>query len=832
MDGRKLKFALHIIIHIFPHSVDLFQKCYDFTRADEVKEAGYYPYFRAIEENEGPVVQIEGRKVIMAGSNNYLGLTADPRVKEAAIKAIERYGTGCSGSRYLTGTVRLHEELEHEMADYFQKEACLLFSTGYQTAQGVIPTLCQRGEYVISDKDNHACIVAGNLMARGMYGEVVRYNHNDMGDLERRISKLPVDAPKLIVSDGVFSTSGEIVDLPRMVELAKMYNARIMVDDAHAVGVIGEGGRGTASYFNLVKETDMTMGTFSKTFASLGGFVVGEERVINYIKHQASALIFSASPTPASVAAALMSLKILREEPERIQHLIDNADYMRREFKAMGFKVIESKTGIVPVIVGDDIKTLVFWRKLFDAGVFVNAFVVPGVMQGMQMMRTSFMATHEKHHLDRILELFKEIGEELGVLDEDEAPESKISTTSKPSAPSTTTVHIRKVENRKDKLRFVRLPWNLYENEKNWVPPLEMDRMRLIDEVKNPFYKHATHQLFLAEDNSGKVIGRIAAIINHRHNELYAAEQGMTGFVGFFDCIDDQSVANALFLAAEDFLRSHGMKHVRGPVSPSINDEVGLLVEGFQYPPAVMMPYHPAYYKKLWENAGYGKVQDLLAWRITETKSLSPKIERVTNILRERSKVKIRSLDMKKYDAEVNLIRDLYSRGWEENWGAVPLDNGEITMLADELRQIIDPDFVLFAEAPDANGKMQTIGFSLCIPDINQAFLAGKPIPKGAMNLPTAISNLMTKKKAIDNLRIVLLGVMPEYRGRAVDALLYREIMERAKKKGIKFGEASWVLEDNMMMSRAAEVMNGEPYKRYRVFEKPLYQGDERVGPV
>jgi len=809
--------------------VDLFQKCYDFTRADEVKEAGYYPYFRAIEENEGPVVQIEGRKVIMAGSNNYLGLTADPRVKEAAIKAIERYGTGCSGSRYLTGTVRLHEELEHDMADYFQKEACLLFSTGYQTAQGVIPTLCQRGEYVISDKDNHACIVAGNLMSKGMYGEVVRYNHNDMNDLERRISKLPIDAPKLIVSDGVFSTSGEIVELPRMVEIAKKYNARIMVDDAHAVGVIGEGGRGTASYFNLIKETDMTMGTFSKTFASLGGFVVGEERVINYIKHNAPALIFSASPTPASVAAAIESLKILRAEPERIKHLIDNADYMRREFKAMGFKVIESKTGIVPVIIGDDIKTFVFWRKLFDAGVFVNAFIVPGVMQGMQMMRTSFMATHEKHHLDRILELFKEIGEELGVLDEEETTETPVSI---PSASSKQSVKIRKVENRKDKLRFVRLPWDLYENEMNWVPPLEMDRMRLIDEVKNPFYKHATSQLFLAEDNKGKVIGRIAAIINHRHNELYASENGATGFVGFFDSINDQSVANLLFLTAEDFLRSHGMKHVRGPVSPSINDEVGLLIEGFDLPPAVMMPYHPSYYKTLWEKAGYGKIQDLLAWKITEAKSLSPKIERVTNILRERSKVKLRSLDMKKYDQEVNLIRDLYSRGWEENWGAVPLDADEITMLASELKQIIDPDFVLFAEAPDVNGKMQTIGFSLCIPDINQAFLAGKPIPKGAMNLPTAISNLMTKKKSIDNLRIVLLGVMPEYRGRAVDALLYREIMERAKKKGIKFGEASWVLEDNIMMSRAAEVMNGEAYKRYRVFEKPLYQGDERVGPV
>ena len=830
--------------------MDLFQKCYEFTRADEVKDAGYYPYFRAIEENEGPVVRMEGRKVIMAGSNNYLGLTADPRVKEAAIKAIERYGTGCSGSRYLTGTVRLHEELEREMATYFRKEACLLFSTGYQTAQGIIPALCQRGDYVISDKDNHACIVAGNLMSKGMYGEVVRYNHNDMSDLERRISKLPLDAPKLIVSDGVFSTSGEIVDLPRMVELAGLYNARVMVDDAHAVGVIGEGGRGTASYFNLVKETDLTMGTFSKTFASLGGFVVGEERVINYIKHTSPALIFSASPTPASVAAAIESLRILQAEPERMQHLLDNANYMRRELKALGFKIIESKTAVVPVIIGDDIKTLVFWRKLYEAGVFVNAFVPPGVMPGMQMLRTSFMATHEKHHLDRILELFKEIGEELGVLDDEEtlapdadltrreaAADAEIALVARAIEPLRKAghIHIRKVEDRKGKLRFIRLPWDLYQNEKNWVPPLEMDRMRLIDEVKNPFYKHAMLALFLVEDDRGKTLGRIGAIINHRHNEIYASEpefMGSAGFVGFFDSIDDQLVANSLFTAAEDFLRSHGMKHVIGPVSPSINDEVGLLVEGFEYPPAIMMPYHPPYYKTLWENAGYNKTKDLLAWRITQSKSMTSKLARVTDLIKQRSNVHIRTIDMKRFDAEVDLIRDLYGRGWEENWGAVPLDADEITMLAAELKQIIEPEYILFAEKPRADGKPETIAFSLVVPDINQAFLAGKPIPKGTMNLPTAITNLMTKKKEIDTLRIILLGVMPEYRGRGIDALLYREIMERSTARGIKYGEASWVLEDNAMMSRAAQMMQGEPYKRYRVFGKPLYQGEERIGAV
>jgi 8-amino-7-oxononanoate synthase len=403
--------------------LDLFEKCRTFTRADEAKASGYYPYFHAIEESEGPVVKIEGRRIIMAGSNNYLGLTADSRVKEAAIKAVQKYGSGCSGSRYLTGTLDLHVELEARLARFFGKEDCLLYSTGYQTAQGIIPTLVQRGEYVISDKDNHACIVAGNLMANGAnalidgsFQTIVRYKHNDMKHLENAISKLPLEAPKLIVSDGVFSTSGEIVDLPSMVKVAKKYNARILIDDAHAVGVIGKGGRGTASHYGLENETDMTMGTFSKTFASLGGFVVADRAVINYLKHHAPALIFSASPTPASVASALAALEILEREPWRIDKLMRNARKMREGLKAVGFRVGEHDSAVVPVIIGDTEKVLVMWRHLFDAGVFVNAFIRPGVPPGMEMLRTSYMATHEDEHLDKILDVFATVGKRLGLI--------------------------------------------------------------------------------------------------------------------------------------------------------------------------------------------------------------------------------------------------------------------------------------------------------------------------------------------------------------------------------------------------------------------------------
>ena len=396
--------------------MDLFEKCYSFVRADEVKAMGLYPYFRAIEENEGPEVRIEGRKFIMAGSNNYLGLTAHPRVKEASMNAIKKYGTGCSGSRYLTGTVDLHIELEHRIAEFLGFESVLLFSTGYQTAIGVISTLVSKGDYIILDKENHACIVNGAMMAKGAFAEFVRYKHNDMDDLEKTLSRIPESAGKFIVTDGVFSVTGEIVDLPNLIRVAKKYGARILVDDAHAVGVIGKGGRGTPSYYGMEAETDLVMGTFSKTFSSLGGFVAGPERVTNYLKHHSPAIIFSASPTPASCAAALVSLEILIEEPWRVDKLISNSNKMRKGFKELGFTIVEHETAIVPVIVGDVDKAFLLWRKLFDLGVFVNAFIPPGVPPNMSMMRTSYMATHEDVHLEQILDAFKIAGKDLGLI--------------------------------------------------------------------------------------------------------------------------------------------------------------------------------------------------------------------------------------------------------------------------------------------------------------------------------------------------------------------------------------------------------------------------------
>lgn len=396
--------------------MNIFEKCYEFRRADDIKKAGIYPYFKAIEESEGPVVRIEGRPIVMAGSNNYLGLTTHPHVREAAAKALEKYGTSCSGSRYLTGTINLHEELETRLAAFMGKEACLLFSTGYQTGQGVIGTLVGRGEYIISDRDNHASIVQGNLLAAGMGAQVKRFKHNDMNDLEKVLKYIPIDAAKLIVADGVFSTFGGIVNLPELHQLAQKYNAQVLLDDAHALGVIGKGGRGTASEFNLDKEVDLVMCTFSKTLASLGGFVVGSERVINYIKHLSPALIFSASPTPASVAAAIAALDVLEQNPQMVAQLVTNANRVRAALQKMGYDVPNGRTAIVPVMIGDDMKTFSMWKKLYEAGVFVNAFVSPATPPGKQMLRCSFMATHQNEHLDFVIDTFKKVGEQLGII--------------------------------------------------------------------------------------------------------------------------------------------------------------------------------------------------------------------------------------------------------------------------------------------------------------------------------------------------------------------------------------------------------------------------------
>lgn len=392
----------------------IFKKAHNFTKAEEVKAMGLYPYFKPLQATDGTTVQIEGREVIMAGSNNYLGLTNDPRTIEAAKNVLDVYGTGCTGSRYLNGTLDLHLELEDKLATFMRKDSCVLFSTGYQTNEGAIQTIADRNDIIFSDRDNHACIVVGTQISNA---KTVRYRHNDMAHLRLQLEKSDPDAGKIIVTDGVFSMSGVIAKVPELVELAKEFNAGLYLDDAHAIGVIGDGGRGSASVFGLLDDVDLVSGTFSKSFASLGGFLVGDREVIEFIRHHSPAHIFSASMPPANVATVLKALEILQSEPWRMQRLEEISNYMREELRNLGFNVWSSQTPIIPVVIGEMFDCFRFWKDLFEAGVYSNAVVPPAVPQGQALLRTSYMATHTDEQLDRILVAFRKVGLKHGIID-------------------------------------------------------------------------------------------------------------------------------------------------------------------------------------------------------------------------------------------------------------------------------------------------------------------------------------------------------------------------------------------------------------------------------
>ena len=393
--------------------MDVFEKClkiYETTQG--LREKGYYFFFRKLESPQDSEVVVNGKRVIMIGSNNYLGLTIHPRVKEAAIKAIEKFGSGCAGSRFLNGTLEIHEELEIKLARFFRKEAALVFATGYQTNLGTISALLGRNDVAIIDKYDHASIIDG---CRLSFGKVKKYRHNDMRDLER-VLEATKDKGQLIIVDGVFSMEGDIADLPSIIKLAKTYGARVMVDDAHGIGVLGEGGRGTAEHFGLEDQVDLIMGTYSKSLAAIGGFVAGSRKVIHFIKHIGRSMIFSASLPPSLVASASTALDIIEEQPQLRTQLWKNTHKMLEGYKELGYDTGTSETPIVPIIIKDSMKVYEMCKLLFQHGIFVNPVVSPAVPPGRELLRTSYMATHTEEQLDKVLVAFEKVGKQLGLI--------------------------------------------------------------------------------------------------------------------------------------------------------------------------------------------------------------------------------------------------------------------------------------------------------------------------------------------------------------------------------------------------------------------------------
>lgn len=391
----------------------ILDKTTSFEELKMIKALGIYPYFREISSSQDPLVKIEGKDVIMLGSNSYLGLTTHPEVKKAAVDAIEKYGTGCAGSRFLNGTLDIHRKLEEELAELVGKERALVFSTGFQTNLGTISALAGKGEYVITDKLNHASIIDG---ARLSFGKMVKFNHNDMEDLEKSFKNLPREKGKLMVVDGVFSMEGDIAKLPEIVTLCKKYGSALMVDDAHGIGVLGKNGSGTSDHFGLSDDVQIIMGTFSKSLASLGGFIASDEDTIEYLKHVSRALMFSASMPPGNVSAVRAALQIMLREPERIERLWKNTGRMIEGLEQLGFDTGSSETPIIPVRIGDTVRTFTACIKLQEEGVFVNPVVAPAVPEGDCLIRVSLMATHTFEHIDSALSKLEKVGLELGVI--------------------------------------------------------------------------------------------------------------------------------------------------------------------------------------------------------------------------------------------------------------------------------------------------------------------------------------------------------------------------------------------------------------------------------
>lgn len=386
--------------------MDIFDKCFKYEIVDEIRQKGIYPFFHALQSRQDVEVIMEGKRKIMLGSNNYLGLTTNENVVKAGIEAIEKYGTGCSGSRFLNGTLQMHIELENELAGFLNKESALVFSTGFQTNLGIIAAIAGHNDYLICDRENHASIYDG---CRLSYGTLLRYKHNDMLDLENQLKKVPDTSGAMIITDGVFSMGGDIARLPQIVELAKRYNARVMVDDSHSLGVIGEGGRGTASYFNLEKEVDINMGTFSKSLASLGGFMAADEKIIDYVRHNSRPFIFSASMTPSSCAVALAALRELKNHPELPEKLMDISCYFRKKLDEAGIKTRQSLTPIIPIYTYELIATLTIAKELYEDGVYVNCSLPPATAPNECLLRTSLMATHTQELIDEAVEIIKNV---------------------------------------------------------------------------------------------------------------------------------------------------------------------------------------------------------------------------------------------------------------------------------------------------------------------------------------------------------------------------------------------------------------------------------------
>lgn len=777
--------------------MDLFDKAYNYHDADEVIQAGLYPYFQMNESAVDTTVIRHGKKVVMVGSNNYLGLTSHPEVKEAAVKAIEKYGSGCTGSRFLNGTIDLHVELEEKLARFMKKEAALVFTTGFTTNQGVLSTIVGKNDIVFTDRTNHASIMDGCRLA---FGKMLKFKHNDMEDLERLlVNTKDKNAGKLIIVDGVFSMEGDLADLKHIVPLAQKYGCRLMVDEAHGLGVLGKRGRGTCEELGVLDEVDLVMGTFSKSFASLGGFIAGEAKVISFLKHNARAFIFQASPPPSAVAATLKALEILQREPERRQRLWENVHYMLKGVRELGFRTWPTESAIIPIIIGDDLTTFQVAKQLENEGVYVNAVVSPAVPPGWACLRTSYTATHTREELDFVLEKLKKIGTALNLIGPN-APGAPVNV--KPVKPA------GKSKENPEQMQFLKLPWSIYGRDRNWVPPMITDTETLFDRERNIFYRHGEAQAFLAY-RGDRVVGRIVAAVDHRSNRYHGERAGM---FGFFESDPDFGVTQVLLDTARRWLSEREMTVMRGPMAFSQLDGLGCLVDGFEAPPAIMMPYNPPYYSEHLERYGLRPCKDVYAYWMDARNPVPERLVKLAEHTRRKQDASVRRLRMTRFRKEMTTVMEILNDAHNQTFGFTPLSLSDLNYFVSKLKPVIVPELVNFVEV-----KGKPVAFSMILPDYNEVLKRFN----GRVGVTDMVKFYWYSKK-IKTLRFTLLAVRKSFQRRGLDTLLYLESFRRARELGYIGGELSWVPEDNRVLNKAIAANGGKRTKTYRVYEMEI----------
>jgi 8-amino-7-oxononanoate synthase len=755
---------------------------------------------------------MNGRKTIMIGSNNYLGLTAHPEVKAAAVRAVEKYGTSCTGSRFLNGTLDLHVELEEKLAKFMKKEAALVFTTGFTTNVGVISTLVQKGDVVISDRTNHASILDG---CRLSYGKMLKFRHNDMEDLERILVNLKdKNCGKLIVVDGVFSMEGDVADLKRIVALAKKYGAQLMVDEAHGLGVLGKTGRGTCEEAGVLDKVDLVMGTFSKSFASIGGFIAGEAKVISYLKHHSRAFIFQAAPPPSAMAATLKALEILQREPERLTKLRSNVAYMYKAIQDMGFRTWPTESAIVTIIVGDNLKTFQLSKMLEEEGVYVNPVVSPAVPPQFAGIRTSYTATHKRAELDFALEKLKKVGTALNLIGSG-APGAPIVILGVPLRRKTRFQKLSKPfridgAQREPSLQeeFLKLPFALYQSDKNWVPPMIGEAETVFTGQRNAVTDRGDVGAFLAK-RGDEFVGRIVAAVG-RHAS--GGREERSGYFGFFEADRDFGAAEGLLAAARDWLAERGAKTMRGPVSFSPLNGMGCLVEGFDHPAAIMMPYNPDYYPEYFEKYGLKKAEDFYAYQIDSKNVVRPRLEKLARYTLDKGKIAVRRVHMSRLRGDLSSIMEILNDGAMEDSGLGPLDKKGLKYLSAKLKPYIEPELVNFIEV---NGK--AAAFSMLLPDYNEVMRRFN----GRVRMMDMLRFHRYSKK-IKSVRFALLGVRKSFRHRGLETLLYLESLKNAQELGYHSGEVSSISENNQTLNKTVVNNGGARYKAYRLYEMEI----------